>query len=288
MLRKSKALGDYCKTSLLAKGSGGRDGCKQRETIDPNCKVFKHMGNSVLTLPHLRSSARSPSSPGRHQSLRPAIRGCCRRSTEPSRPRRLSLASCLQDPTRAQAILDRLANPANELSLKAAMAPSATKKSRQNPYATRVALQLVRLPRNRRWRVTKSATSRSARSKPHPGTDQGLNEGPNHLSRRSLTDSLLKDANPNVHMQLRSVNFSYLCATDPARGEFSRDPSSVSDELQNAQRGNTGIIQDRVCCCRYTSRPRSKVKNTLCQNVRANTTPSCPFNSVVDTPVAIF
>lgn len=109
---------------------------RRREAIDPNCKVFKQMRNSVLTSPQLRSSAGSPSSPGPHQSLRPAARGCCRRPTEPSRPRRLSFASCLKEPTRAGAILDRLANPANELSLKGATALSDTKKSRHNPYAT--------------------------------------------------------------------------------------------------------------------------------------------------------
>ncbi len=40
MLRQSKTIGDYRKTSLLAKLPGGRDGCIQREAIDPNCKAF--------------------------------------------------------------------------------------------------------------------------------------------------------------------------------------------------------------------------------------------------------
>src|SRR5579875_1999253 len=49
-----------------------------------------------------------------------------------------------------------------------------------------------------------------------------------------------------------------------------------------------GIIQGIRNCWMTTKTPSNSDKIMLCQKVLANTRPSCPFNSVVDTPVEIF
>ena len=101
-------------------------------------------------------------------------------------------------------------------------------------------------------------------------------------SAKGLTAVLLRPQRKTRNSAAWSANNQQVSISVVSRGAEQENVFDVAPASLH------GIIHGTTYCCMTTSRPSSTVNAMLCLKVRANTTPSCPFRSVTETPVAIF